>query len=76
MRNSVILTRSKSGVWHREVSKGGTKVDLTDLAGVGKETAERFVELGIETPLDLLNDFPFRYDDLRMVTPAAEPGRP
>jgi ATP-dependent DNA helicase RecG len=49
-------------------------VNLTDLAGVGKETAERFIELGIQTPLDLLNDFPFRYDDLRIVTPAAELG--
>ena len=49
---------------------------LTDLAGVGKETAERFVELGIKTPLDLLNDFPFRYDDLRIVTPAAQLGLP
>jgi ATP-dependent DNA helicase RecG len=42
------------------------------LAGIGKETAERFKELGVATPLDLLNHFPFRYDDLRIVTPAAE----
>ena len=45
---------------------------LDELAGVGKSSADRFSELGIHTPLDLLNDFPFRYDDLRVVTPAAE----
>ncbi len=47
---------------------------LDDLSGVGKETSERFIELGIQTPLDLLNDFPFRYDDLRIVTTAARLG--
>ncbi len=45
---------------------------IADLAGVGKETAERFAELGIRTQEDLLNDFPFRYDDLRFPTPARE----
>jgi ATP-dependent DNA helicase RecG len=45
------------------------------LAGVGKSSAGRFAELGIHTPLDLLNDFPFRYDDLREVTPAAQLAR-
>ena len=44
---------------------------LTGLAGVGKELAARFEELGVRTPVDLLNHFPFRYDDLRIVTPAA-----
>ncbi|MBV9148864.1 MAG: ATP-dependent DNA helicase RecG [Candidatus Eremiobacteraeota bacterium] len=48
---------------------------LTDLGGIGKELAARFDELGVRTPLDLLNHFPFRYDDLRIVTPAAELGR-
>jgi len=47
-------------------------VNLEDLAGVGKETAERFKDLGIATASDLLNDFPYRYEDLRVVTPAAE----
>ena len=47
---------------------------IADLAGVGKETAERFAELGIRTPTDLLNDFPFRYEDMRFPTPAAELG--
>ncbi|MBV8689169.1 MAG: ATP-dependent DNA helicase RecG, partial [Candidatus Eremiobacteraeota bacterium] len=47
-------------------------ITLTDLAGVGKELAARFDELGVRTPSDLLNHFPFRYDDLRIVTPAAQ----
>lgn len=47
---------------------------LDDLAGVGAETAERFAELGIRTPHDLLDAFPFRYDDLRSPTPAAQLG--
>jgi ATP-dependent DNA helicase RecG len=45
---------------------------LAELVGVGKSSVEKFAELGIQTPLDLLNDFPFRYDDLRVVTPAAK----
>ncbi|HEV3155482.1 MAG TPA: hypothetical protein VGZ02_16875, partial [Candidatus Baltobacteraceae bacterium] len=47
---------------------------IADLAGVGKETAERFAELGIRTAEDLLNDFPFRYEDLRFPTPAEKLG--
>ncbi len=47
---------------------------LGDLAGVGQGTAARFAELGIRTPEDLLNDFPFRYEDLRAPTPAAQLG--
>ncbi|MBV9277976.1 MAG: hypothetical protein JOZ97_07055, partial [Candidatus Eremiobacteraeota bacterium] len=49
-------------------------IALTDLAGVGKELAARFDELGVRTPSDLLNHFPFRYDNLRIVTPAAQLG--
>jgi ATP-dependent DNA helicase RecG len=41
---------------------------------VGAETAERFRELGIASALDLLNDFPYRYEDLRFPTPAIELG--
>ncbi|MBV8727436.1 MAG: ATP-dependent DNA helicase RecG [Candidatus Eremiobacteraeota bacterium] len=48
---------------------------LTELAGIGKELAARFEELNVRTPLDLLDHFPFRYDDLRIVTPAANLGR-
>ncbi len=32
------------------------------------------MELGIRTPIDLLNDFPYRYEDLRFPTPAAQLG--
>ncbi|MHB1552244.1 MAG: ATP-dependent DNA helicase RecG [Vulcanimicrobiaceae bacterium] len=44
---------------------------ISELAGVGKETAAKFHELSLHTAGDLLNDFPFRYDDLRFPTPAA-----
>jgi ATP-dependent DNA helicase RecG len=47
---------------------------IEDLAGIGKGTAERFAELGIRSALDLLNDFPYRYDDLRFPTAAAKLG--
>ncbi|HET9096523.1 MAG TPA: OB-fold nucleic acid binding domain-containing protein, partial [Candidatus Baltobacteraceae bacterium] len=47
---------------------------MEDLAGVGGETADRFAELGVRTPVDLLNDFPHRYEDLRFPTPAAQLG--
>jgi ATP-dependent DNA helicase RecG len=41
---------------------------------VGSETAERLAELGVRTPLDLLGDFPFRYEDLRFPTPSTQLG--
>lgn len=47
---------------------------LTELAGVGKELAARFSELSVHAPLDLLNHFPFRYDDLRIPTLARDLG--
>jgi len=50
-------------------------MSLTELAGIGKELAARFDELGVRTALDLLNHFPFRYDDLRIVMPASQLGR-
>ena len=43
---------------------------LDDLAGVGKESVAKFGELGILTARDLLDDFPYRYEDLRFPTPA------
>src|SRR5581483_11718239 len=49
-------------------------VNVAELAGVGRETAERFAELGIRTAEDLLNHFPHRYEDLRYPTPAAQLG--
>ncbi len=48
---------------------------LADLAGIGKGTLERFAELGIHTPQDLLDDLPYRYEDLRFPTPARELGK-
>ncbi|MDQ6931929.1 MAG: ATP-dependent DNA helicase RecG [Candidatus Eremiobacteraeota bacterium] len=47
---------------------------LTELPGVGKELAAKFEELRIREALDLLNHFPYRYDDLRAVTPVTELG--
>ena len=48
---------------------------LTELAGVGKDTAAKFADLGIRTAEDLLDDFPFRYEDLRFPTPSSDLGR-
>ncbi|MDQ2871751.1 MAG: ATP-dependent DNA helicase RecG [Candidatus Eremiobacteraeota bacterium] len=45
---------------------------IGELAGVGKESAARFGELNIRTADDLLSDFPFRYEDQRYPTPAAQ----
>lgn len=47
---------------------------IAELAGVGKDTASKFNELGIATAEDLLGTFPFRYEDLRFPTPAARLG--
>ncbi|HKU80520.1 MAG TPA: hypothetical protein VJP76_00005, partial [Candidatus Tumulicola sp.] len=47
---------------------------VASLAGVGPKTAPLFAELGIETARDLLEYFPFRYEDLRFATPAARLG--
>jgi ATP-dependent DNA helicase RecG len=47
---------------------------IAALRGVGPKTAPLFGELGIETARDLLDYFPFRYDDLRFPTPAIELG--
>lgn len=47
---------------------------LTELSGVGEELAAKFEALGVRTALDLLNHFPYRYDDLRETTSATELG--
>ncbi len=47
---------------------------LRDLAGIGPKRALAFAALEIETPRDLLEHFPFRYDDLREATPAVALG--
>jgi ATP-dependent DNA helicase RecG len=45
---------------------------IGELAGVGKESAAKFAELGIARAEDLLNDFPYRYEDQRFPTPASK----
>lgn len=45
---------------------------VADLDGVGEKSARLFAELEIKTARDLLDYFPFRYDDLREPIPAAE----
>ncbi len=47
---------------------------IEDLAGVGAKSAPLFRELGIATARDLLEYFPFRYDDLRFPVPASALG--
>ena len=47
---------------------------LRELAGIGPKRALAFAALEIETPRDLLEYFPFRYDDLREATPAVALG--
>ncbi len=44
--------------------------DIGELAGVGAKSAQLFREIGINTPLELLDYLPFRYDDLRLPTPS------
>ncbi|HEY3674808.1 MAG TPA: DEAD/DEAH box helicase, partial [Candidatus Tumulicola sp.] len=48
--------------------------EIGSLRGVGAKTAPLFVELGVSTPAELLDYFPFRYDDLRFPVPARELG--
>jgi ATP-dependent DNA helicase RecG len=50
-------------------------VDVGELGGVGEKTAALLREVGVESARDLLEYFPFRYDDLRFPTPAAQLGR-
>jgi ATP-dependent DNA helicase RecG len=50
------------------------QLDVAALRGVGPKTAALFAELGIERAQDLLEYLPFRYDDLRFATPAAQLG--
>jgi ATP-dependent DNA helicase RecG len=45
---------------------------VSSLAGVGQKTAGLFRALGISAAQDLLEYFPFRYDDLRFPTPSSK----
>ncbi len=46
--------------------------DIGELQGVGEKSLRLFAELGLVTAKDLLDYFPFRYDDLREPTPTAQ----
>lgn len=48
--------------------------DVGELSGVGPKSAPLFRELGIDTARALLEYLPFRYDDLRIPTPAVQLG--
>ena len=39
---------------------------VSDIKGIGPETTEALLEMGIETVLDLLEYLPYRYDDFRL----------
>ncbi|EUJ39933.1 ATP-dependent DNA helicase RecG [Listeria weihenstephanensis FSL R9-0317] len=41
-------------------------IPVTDVKGVGAETAKTLKELDIETVADLLFNFPYRYEDYRL----------
>jgi ATP-dependent DNA helicase RecG len=47
-------------------------MEIEALSGVGGRTAPHLRELGVKTAEELLEYFPFRYDDLRAITPAAQ----
>ncbi|MDP3387625.1 MAG: ATP-dependent DNA helicase RecG, partial [Eubacteriales bacterium] len=46
--------------------------ELTDLPGIGAKTAEKLKKLGIYTIEDMLNHYPFRYDDRSRILPVTE----
>ncbi|MFY9718612.1 MAG: ATP-dependent DNA helicase RecG [Candidatus Cybelea sp.] len=50
------------------------EVDIEDLAGVGPKSALLLRELGVASAQALLDYLPFRYDDLRLPTPARRLG--
>ena len=47
----------------------GLKAPLTVLAGIGRETAKKYLSLGVESLADLLYYFPRRYDDYSQLKP-------
>jgi ATP-dependent DNA helicase RecG len=50
------------------------EIGIGELDGVGEKSERLFVELGITTAQELLDDLPFRYDDLREATPVERLG--
>lgn len=51
-----------------------SKTPIEDLASVGPKTAQYFRELGIDSAQALLENFPFRYEDMRFPTPSSALG--
>ncbi|GGE16710.1 ATP-dependent DNA helicase RecG [Marinithermofilum abyssi] len=47
-----------------------TAVPVTKVDGVGEKRAEDLAQLGITTVADLLEHYPYRYEDYRLVSPA------
>ncbi len=60
---------SRSIAWGRTCSivpgSALAAIAIGELVGVGPKSRLLFADLGIENAADLLDDFPFRYDDLR-----------
>jgi ATP-dependent DNA helicase RecG len=50
------------------------KTPIEELAAVGPKTAQYFRELGIDSAQALLENFPFRYEDMRFPTPSSALG--
>lgn len=50
----------------KQVKDNGLKQPVTDVKGIGEETAEALSDLNIRTVKDLLEYFPYRYEDYRL----------
>ncbi len=55
-------------------SEIAARIPIAALRGVGAKSAALFAELGLDTAEALLEYLPFRYEDLRFPTPAAQLG--
>ena len=49
-----------------------TDTKIEKIVGIGPKMAKRLNKLGIETVLDFLYHFPFRYDDFSKITPISQ----
>lgn len=50
-------------------------MELTDISGIGAVRKKYFEEMGISTPLDLLNYFPYKYYDFSKTEPYSDDGK-
>ncbi|MBV9233322.1 MAG: ATP-dependent DNA helicase RecG [Candidatus Eremiobacteraeota bacterium] len=57
------------------IARPSPEAQIEDLSGVGPKSGPLFRELGVATPQALLEYLPFRYEDLRFPTPAADLGK-